>query len=106
MLSNEKLAEIRKRHERHHTERKWSGEHEDAHSHRGELLVEVDRLRIDRDAARADVDRLRAALEYVKAALGDRLLARGPLSEPYAHGVMRDINDALSAKREGGHDRG
>jgi hypothetical protein len=43
-----------------------------------------------------------AALEDVKAALGDRLLARGPLSKPYAHAVMRKIDAALAKAKGGG----
>lgn len=41
------------------------------------------------------IEQLRNALESVKAALGDRLLARGPLSKSYAHSVMREIDAAL-----------
>lgn len=44
---------------------------------------------------RQKVERLKAVLETVKAALGDRLLADGPLSDSYAHSVMKDIDTAL-----------
>jgi hypothetical protein len=57
-----------------------------------------------RQAVVAERDSLRAALKIatdvlvqIKSALGDRLLARGPLSLEYAHAVMRDTDDALSA---------
>lgn len=79
-----------------------------------ELEAELERLRaeraqrdewqetsdayVTRDAALAGNARLREALEDVNAALGDRLLARGPLSKEYAHSVMRKINEALNPK--------
>lgn len=50
-------------------------------------------------SAGAALNKAREALEQVKAALGDRLLGNGPLSKPYAHGVMRQIDDALAALR-------
>lgn len=40
-------------------------------------------------------------LERVKASLGDRLLAKGPLSVAYAHGVMAEINAAVEKARGG-----
>ena len=43
-------------------------------------------------------DRLRAALKSVSVGLGDRLLAKGSLSEPYAHDVMRQIRAALTPR--------
>lgn len=46
----------------------------------------------------AELERARQALDKVKAALGDRLLAKGPLSEEYAHGIMRDIDNALGGE--------
>lgn len=49
------------------------------------------------DRCAASVVALRDVLERVKAALGDRLLARGPLSKEYAHGVMGEIDAALRA---------
>ncbi len=42
---------------------------------------------------------LRVVLIDVKAGLGDRLLAEGPLSKPYAHAVMEKIDGALEATR-------
>ena len=54
------------------------------------------------EQAERERDALREALESVKAALGDRLLAGGPLAEPYAHGVMREVNTALAATAKGG----
>lgn len=48
-----------------------------------------------RQRAEVRVAELEAALDSVKSAVGDRLLGKGPLSEPYAHGVMRQINAAL-----------
>lgn len=73
------------------------------------LAAEAEELRKERDVALAravmaeqtrdglaeENGRLRSALEGVEAALGDRLLAKGPLSEPYAHSVMRAITKAL-----------
>jgi hypothetical protein len=47
------------------------------------------------DAAR--IAALEGALRDAWAAIGDRLLARGPLSKEYAHSVQRTINAALSA---------
>lgn len=41
-------------------------------------------------------ERLCEVLDKVDSALGDRLLAKGPLSKSYAHGVMQDISQALS----------
>lgn len=46
-------------------------------------------------AVEKERDGLRDGLESVKAALGDRLLAHGPLSEKYAHSIMRTINALL-----------
>ena len=47
----------------------------------------------------AERDQLRAALESVSVGLGDRLLAKGSLSESYAHDVMRQIRAALTPPR-------
>lgn len=49
------------------------------------------------DAAEAQVAALRAALEDVWAAIGDRLLARGPLSKEYAGSVTAKVTAALAA---------
>jgi len=38
---------------------------------------------------------LREALESVKAAIGDRLLAKGPLSKEYANSVLTKIEEVL-----------
>ena len=51
------------------------------------------------DAAEKHSIAMRETLESVKSALGDRLLAKGPLSESYAHGVMRQVTEALDRLR-------
>ena len=42
-------------------------------------------------------DQIIEKLEKIKAAIGDRLLAKGPLSKPYAHEAIRAINEAIEA---------
>ena len=49
--------------------------------------------------ARGGVEGLRDALDNVWAAIGDRLLAKGPLAKPYAHGITDRINVALASAR-------
>jgi hypothetical protein len=45
-------------------------------------------------------ERLREALERVRAAIGDRLLAKGPLSRSYGNGVIAEIDAALAGRGE------
>lgn len=62
-MSNDKIAEIRERHDR---DAEWSGGWAQicprTHADRATLLAEVERLTRERDEARAEVERLRAAL--------------------------------------------
>ena len=44
---------------------------------------------------------LLAACERIQAAIGDRLLAKGPLSLAYAHAVLSQIDSAVKKARGG-----
>lgn len=68
---------------------------------RGKRLTEEAGTRIatltaERDAAVASEAAMREALQSLWAATGDRLLARGPLSKEYAHGVSEEIGRVLA----------
>lgn len=63
--------------------------------HRRGLEFE-DHLRIKLAASERKREEMREALGRVQAAIGDRLLAKGPLSLSYAHAVLDEIAAALS----------
>jgi hypothetical protein len=55
----------------------------------GGKWVDIAKERFDK------IERAKEALDLVDSALGDRLLAEGPLSKPYAHVIMARIRNAL-----------
>lgn len=57
-------------------------------------------VRRERDAALESARWARTVLRSVSAALGDRLLAKGPLSDGYAHAVLREVESVLRGHHE------
>lgn len=58
-------------------------------------IIKIAELEIELAASQARVKRLEEALKSLDAGLGDRLLAKGPLSKEYAHEIQRKISEAL-----------
>lgn len=51
-------------------------------------------------AADFTIRHARIALDDIWAAIGDRLLAKGPLAKEYAHGVLRNVEQAQQSLNE------